>query len=105
MIISFSQRHRHGKYDIGELKKLQASVFSSATAPIIENGVRHHWNAYADDGEEEERPWKVIRASYMARHTDNPIRKIVDGMKLTPNPDKGMIALSIGTLTAWRVYV
>jgi len=36
----------------------------------------------------------------MAKHTDNPIRKIVDGMKLTPNPDKDMIALSIGITTA-----
>jgi len=44
--------------------------------------------------------WGVIPASYMAKHTDNPIRKIVDGMKLTPNPDKDMIALSIGITTA-----
>jgi len=40
--------------------------------------------------------WGIIPASFMARNTDNPIRKIVDGMKLTPNPDKDMIALSIG---------
>ena len=32
----------------------------------------------------------------MAKNTHNPIRKIVDGMNLTPNPDKEMIALSIG---------
>jgi tyrosine aminotransferase len=37
----------------------------------------------------------------MARHTDNPIRKIVDGMKLTPNPNKAMIALSIGDPTVF----
>jgi len=41
--------------------------------------------------------WGIIPASFMAKNTDNPIRKIVDGMKLTPNPDKEMIALSIGT--------
>ena len=39
--------------------------------------------------------WEVP-ASKMARNTSNPIRKIVDGMKLTPNPEKEMIALSIG---------
>lgn len=40
--------------------------------------------------------WGIIPASFMAKNTDNPIRKIVDGMHLTPNPDKDMIALSIG---------
>ena len=34
--------------------------------------------------------------SIMASNTFNPIRRIVDGMKLTPHPDKEMIALSIG---------
>lgn len=42
--------------------------------------------------------WSV-RASEMAKNTLNPIRAIVDGMKLTPNPDKPMIALSIGKIT------
>lgn len=37
-----------------------------------------------------------VRASDMANNTLNPIRAIVDGMKLTPNKDKAMIALSIG---------
>lgn len=44
------------------------------------------------------RRWNV-RASEMAKNTLNPIRAIVDGMKLTPNPDKPMIALSIGRIT------
>lgn len=44
------------------------------------------------------RRWSV-RASEMAKNTLNPIRAIVDGMKLTPNPDKPMIALSIGKTT------
>jgi len=42
--------------------------------------------------------WGIIPASFMAKNTDNPIRKIVDHMKLTPNPDKDMIALSIGII-------
>ncbi len=37
-----------------------------------------------------------VPASEMAKNTLNPIRKIVDEMKLTPNPEKEMIALSIG---------
>ncbi len=40
--------------------------------------------------------WGSIPASKCAKNTHNPIRKIVDGMKLTPNPEKEMIALSIG---------
>lgn len=38
-----------------------------------------------------------VKPSEMANNTLNPIRAIVDGMKLTPNPGKAMIALSIGT--------
>uniref|UniRef100_A0A8C9ZAT5 Tyrosine aminotransferase n=1 Tax=Sander lucioperca TaxID=283035 RepID=A0A8C9ZAT5_SANLU len=44
--------------------------------------------------------WEV-KPSEMANNTLNPIRAIVDGMKLTPNPDKPMIALSIGDPTVF----
>ncbi|XP_066541151.1 tyrosine aminotransferase [Hoplias malabaricus] len=44
--------------------------------------------------------WSV-RASEMSKNTLNPIRAIVDGMKLTSNPDKPMIALSIGDPTVF----
>ena len=37
-----------------------------------------------------------VPSSTMAKNTLNPIRKIVDEMHLTPNPEKEMIALSIG---------
>lgn len=43
----------------------------------------------------------IVEASDIARNTFNPIRSIVDGMKLTPNPDKDMIALSIGDPTVF----
>lgn len=43
--------------------------------------------------------WEVP-ASRMSHQTFNPIRNIVDTMKLTPNPEKEMIALSIG-----KVYI
>jgi hypothetical protein len=39
-----------------------------------------------------------IRISDFARHTHNPIRAIVDGLKIEPNPEKPFIALSIGKL-------
>ncbi|XP_041376310.1 tyrosine aminotransferase-like [Gigantopelta aegis] len=42
-----------------------------------------------------------ISLSMTANNTFNPIRNIVDGMKLTPNPDKDMIALSIGDPTVF----
>ena len=41
--------------------------------------------------------WSVPCSS-MAKNTCNPIRKIVDEMKLDPNPEKEMIPLSIGKL-------
>ena len=43
------------------------------------------------------RRW-FIPASVTAKTTFNPIRSIVDRMKITPNPNKNMIALSIGEL-------
>ncbi|CAH1396524.1 unnamed protein product [Nezara viridula] len=42
--------------------------------------------------------WR-IRASAMARKSDNPIRQLVEGLKLEPHPGKPMIALSIGDPT------
>ena len=39
--------------------------------------------------------WSVS-ASEMSMRTHNPIRAVVDSMKLDPNPDKEVIALSIG---------
>lgn len=39
--------------------------------------------------------WNV-KCSQFAMKTHNPIRAIVDGLKIEPNKDKPMIALSIG---------
>uniref|UniRef100_A0A224XK34 Tyrosine aminotransferase n=1 Tax=Panstrongylus lignarius TaxID=156445 RepID=A0A224XK34_9HEMI len=44
--------------------------------------------------------WKV-ESSHMAKHTHNPIRHIVESLNLQPNPDKHMIALSIGDPTVF----
>ena len=37
-----------------------------------------------------------VKVSEFARLTHNPIRAIVEGLKIVPNPEKQMIALSIG---------
>lgn len=37
-------------------------------------------------------------ASAVSKRTVNPIRQIVDTMKIVPHPEKQMIALSIGIL-------
>lgn len=42
-----------------------------------------------------------LQVSSIAKNTFNPIRAIVDQMKLTPNPEKEMIALSIGDPTVF----
>lgn len=39
--------------------------------------------------------WNV-KAADIAKFTYNPIRSIVEGLKIAPHPDKPMIALSIG---------
>ncbi|CAB1313917.1 unnamed protein product [Coregonus sp. 'balchen'] len=54
--------------------------------PAKQKSCRQQWN---------------IRPSEMSVNTLNPIRAIVDGMKLTPNPEKPMIALSIGDPTVF----
>jgi len=45
--------------------------------------------------------WEVL-ASKMATETFNPIRTILETMKITPNPDKPMISLSIGDPTVFK---
>ncbi|XP_072350698.1 tyrosine aminotransferase-like, partial [Scyliorhinus torazame] len=44
--------------------------------------------------------WNV-RSSEMSKRTFNPIRAIVDNMRIEPNPDKAMISLSIGDPTVF----
>lgn len=54
-------------------------------------------NSKQEKGKGRKARWSV-RPSDMANNTFNPIRTIVDNMKVKPNPDKTMIALSIGEL-------
>lgn len=65
---------------------------------MLGNGVHHvnvNGSLYPAKAKSRRQRWEV-KASEMANNTLNPIRAIVDGMKLSPNPDKPMIALSIG---------
>lgn len=50
------------------------------------------------------KPRWSVRPSDMANRTYNPIRAIVDSMKMEPNPEKTTIPLSIGELRTlgWR---
>ncbi|KAM6937357.1 tyrosine aminotransferase [Xenentodon cancila] len=67
------------------------------------NGVHHvnvNGSLYPAKVKSRRQRWEV-NPSEMANKTLNPIRLIVDGMKLTPNPDKPMIALSIGDPTVF----
>jgi len=72
---------------------------------IEKNGMEKRNGEKESKGANGRRPsqksWGTISSSTMAKKTDNPIRKIVDEMKLTPNPDKEMIALSIGDPTTF----
>lgn len=52
------------------------------------------------NGTTTKRPWR-IRSSEIAKRCHNPIRSLVEGLKITPNPDKPMIALSIGDPTVF----
>jgi len=60
---------------------MHISPMTTKSPPVKRKRQRTSWNVPASD---------------IARNTFNPIRSIVDGMKLTPNPEKPMIALSIG---------
>ncbi|PVD20648.1 hypothetical protein C0Q70_18806 [Pomacea canaliculata] len=67
---------------------------------------RNIWNGPTPSDMDEIRSKKArlrwdVRASDFARNTFNPIRSIVDGMKLTPNPRKQMISLSLGDPTVF----
>uniref|UniRef100_A0A6Q2WWC1 Tyrosine aminotransferase n=1 Tax=Esox lucius TaxID=8010 RepID=A0A6Q2WWC1_ESOLU len=65
---------------------IQHKTVKDIVYPTKQKSRRQRWN---------------IRASKMSINTLNPIRSIVDGMKLTPNPEKPMIALSIGDPTVF----
>ena len=56
----------------------------------------NHLQFSTDDNNNDE--W-TINASQFSKSTCNPVRKLVEQMKIEPNPDLQMIALSIGDPT------
>lgn len=82
----------HGKNTVNGKTPLPVTpVTGSGIHCVSANGSLH-----PAKGKSHRLRWDV-KPSQMANNTLNPIRAIVDGMKLTPNPDKPMIALSIGS--------
>lgn len=63
-------------------------------------------NSQPGKGKGRKARWSV-KPSDMANNTFNPIRDIVDSMKVKPNPAKAMISLSIGELGTldWGVVI
>lgn len=70
--------HFSGKFKVGKLK---LNDEGKKKAPSKATSREAKWN---------------IKCSEFAMKTHNPIRAIVDGLKIEPNKDKQMIALSIG---------
>ena len=50
------------------------------------------------EGKLEGRAWARVGSSQMAKRTNNPIRRLVEGNKFIPNPNKSFIPLSLGML-------
>lgn len=42
--------------------------------------------------------WDTVRVTDYARLTENPLRKLTQGIKIDPNPDKNVITLQLGNL-------
>ncbi|XP_034445184.1 tyrosine aminotransferase [Hippoglossus hippoglossus] len=90
----------HGKTALNA-KTLSGTVVNGRG--VLGNGVNHvsmNGSLYPAKVKSRRQRWEV-KPSEMANNTLNPIRSIVDEMKLTPNRDKPMIALSIGDPTVF----
>ncbi|XP_078689942.1 tyrosine aminotransferase-like isoform X3 [Branchiostoma floridae x Branchiostoma belcheri] len=74
-----------------------AEVTMASSSSSYVNGNR---NCHGDNPQVKRAKW-VVPSSQMAKNTHNPIRQIVDNMKIEPNPEKKMIALSIGDPTVF----
>jgi tyrosine aminotransferase len=82
------------------------STEETATTPMINGGLLNHKamvNSAGRVGHELDAgrsEWN-IDASQFAKHTSNPVRKMIEQMKIECNPDLPMIALSIGDPTVF----
>ncbi|XP_029909761.1 tyrosine aminotransferase [Myripristis murdjan] len=90
----------HGKNAVNAKSLNGTAVNGKAVNGKSVHHVSVNGSIYPAKAKSRRQRWDV-KASEMANNTLNPIRAIVDGMKLTPNPDKPMIALSIGDPTVF----
>ncbi|RKP07642.1 tyrosine aminotransferase [Thamnocephalis sphaerospora] len=54
-----------------------------------------------DNGAKATSVWRPIAASRVSRRTVNPIRRIVDNLRVEPNPEKPVISLALGDPTVF----
>ncbi|XP_048371893.1 tyrosine aminotransferase [Sphaerodactylus townsendi] len=75
-----------GKPSLPSLRDVHLSLQGKSPSSGPVKGRKPHW---------------AVRASEMSKRTFNPIRAIVDSMKVAPNPEKPLISLSIGDPTVF----
>lgn len=54
-------------------------------------------NSFMIKANNREGEWPSIEKSLVAQSTTNPIRNVVDRLKIPPNPQKTLISLGLGT--------
>uniref|UniRef100_A0A8C6Z1X6 Tyrosine aminotransferase n=1 Tax=Nothoprocta perdicaria TaxID=30464 RepID=A0A8C6Z1X6_NOTPE len=65
-------------------------------APVLDVHLSTNGNSLSLGKVKGRKPRWAVRASEMSKKTFNPVRAIVDSMKVEPNPKKAMISLSLG---------
>ncbi|EGD81724.1 tyrosine aminotransferase [Salpingoeca rosetta] len=75
---------------------MEQAAKKAKSAPTKANG-----NGHGEQQHQQQELWPSVRASFTAMNTVNPIRDLVDTMDIKGNPDKRMIALSIGDPTVF----
>ncbi|XP_076204955.1 tyrosine aminotransferase isoform X2 [Aptenodytes patagonicus] len=70
-------------------------------APMLDVHLKTNGNSKSLGKVKDRKPRWAVRASEMSKKTFNPVRAIVDSMKVEPNPKKAMISLSLGDPTVF----
>ncbi|NWT19823.1 ATTY aminotransferase, partial [Vireo altiloquus] len=70
-------------------------------APMLDVHLKSTGNTISPGKAKGRKPRWAVRASEMSKKTFNPVRAIVDSMKVEPNPKKAMISLSLGDPTVF----
>uniref|UniRef100_A0A803YGB1 Uncharacterized protein n=1 Tax=Meleagris gallopavo TaxID=9103 RepID=A0A803YGB1_MELGA len=68
--------------------------------PLLDIHLKTNGNSMSLGKVKGRKPRWAVRASEMSKKTFNPVRAIVDSMKVEPNPKKAMISLSLGEHSA-----